>query len=273
MDILLHAGFHKSGTTSIQQALLESRDAKFIYPRSLRNGPGHSDIAWAGQDRNSPNFDPDVLIKVVNHFSKKVDLRSKTTFVFSSENFTATSNFEAIHRLACEYDVHLVLTRRPVPEALPSLQQEKIKHGSTNSFLSPEGLVEAEKHIQFDRHRIDDFLISANFKKKTIITTSSARPNFIFENFNRIIGTNMATKIANVGLTTSVLQELVKLNIEYPKHTKNMRINSAIKLAKKSQENSSQDIFKPKWDTMEIELVDYFNSLSSKGIIDYISAQ
>lgn len=274
MQILLHAGFHKSGTTSIQQALLELKNRNFIYPHPKKfTGPGHSHIAWAGQDKSSPNYDPDILLKLVSNLSKKFTLRKKNIFVLSSEDFTATSNFEAIRRLAQEHEVHLVLTRRPVYEALPSLQQELIKHGSTHAFLSQEGVTEAGKHMQFDINRISHFLNSSDFKKISVISTSSSKPSFIFENFNRLLGINLVMKIQNVGLTGPVLHELVSLNINNPNQDNLSRIQSAIKLAENSYESSTEISFSQSWAEMEKKLIEFFTSLESNGIIEFISAE
>lgn len=274
MQILLHAGFHKSGTTSIQQALLELKNRNFIYPHPKKfTGPGHSHIAWTGQDKSSPNYDPDILLKLVSNLSKKFTLRKKNIFVLSSEDFTATSNFEAIRRLAQEHEVHLVLTRRPVYEALPSLQQELIKHGSTHAFLSQEGVTEAGKHMQFDINRISHFLNSSDFKKISVISTSSSKPSFIFENFNRLLGINLVMKIQNVGLTGPVLHELVSLNINNPNQDNLSRIQSAIKLAENSYESSTEISFSQSWAEMEKKLIEFFTSLESNGIIEFISAE
>jgi hypothetical protein len=273
MQILLHAGFHKSGTTSIQQALLEAKKADFIYPPPLPGGPGHSVIAHSVNDQNSPNYDPANLLKMVNKMSMKLILRKKQRLVLSSEDFTVTTNFEAINRLAQKHEVHLVLTRRPVKEALPSWQQELIKQGGFNPYLSNEGLREAEKHMQFNIKSIDTFLHSAKFKEITVISTTSSKPNFIFENFSKILGTKLNMKIENSRLDDLVLEELVKLNIKNPNQTKIERINLAIKLAEKNVEDTKKNTFAQEWEEKEEELTAYFISLARIGFIDFISAE
>lgn len=273
MQILLHAGFHKSGTTSIQDALLEVKDGDFIYPHPLTGGPGHSVIAHAVNDENSPNYDPALLLKMANRMSIKFILRRKPRLVLSSEDFTATANFEAINRLALKHEVHLILTRRPVKEALPSWQQELIKHGSHNPYLSEEGLIESENHLQFNINRIDAFLHSAKFKKITVISTTSSKPNFIFENFSRILGAELKVKIKNSRLDDLVLQELVKLNSQSPNLNNIQRINSAIMTVKKTNKVSIDNSFDQVWEAKEKELTDYFIAQSKTGFIEFISAE
>ena len=273
MQILLHAGFHKSGTTSIQRALLRDKNADFIYPSPRKNGPGHSDIALTGQNQNSPKYDPDVLVKLINRLSKRFFFQRNSMFVLSSEDFTATSNFEAIKRLTKEHDVHLVLTRRPVSEALPSFQQEMIKHGSAHPFLSNLGLMEAEKHIQFDIDRIHNFLNSSNFRKITVISTTSSRPDFIFENFNKILDAKLETRTENVGLSESVLQELTRLNSMYPNQKISKRIRTAVHLVEPSEKNAPGKTINQTWELMEKKLINYFTALSNEGFIEFISAK
>jgi hypothetical protein len=273
MRVLLHAGFHKSGTTSIQRALLETKSESYIYPFPALLGPGHAAIARAGHDPNSPEYDPKILLNFVEQFNKKFTIR-QPRIVISSEGFTAKPNFEPIQQLTRAHQVDLVLTRRPVHEALPSWQQEMIKHGDTNHFLSEAGLREAEKHMQFNVDYIHDFINNCNFNKITIISTTSSKPNFIFEIFSKMLNTELEIQIENVRLSESTLQELVRLNINKLKQRNVEQTNSFTDFLSnaKPQMNLLEESFRNVWDEKEKNLIEYFTSQSRSGFIEFVTA-
>jgi hypothetical protein len=131
VNIVLHAGFHKSGTTSLKQAFLDASSEKcqieagqkvVLYPRPMNMGPGHCELARKVQLTSSPEYDPIGLLKIARRCKKDLGWRRKGTLLLSSECFTSNSNLEPIRQLANHYKVHLVLTRRPVFETLPSFQ-------------------------------------------------------------------------------------------------------------------------------------------------------
>ena len=280
MNILLHAGFHKSGTTSLQQAFLDASSEKgqieagrkvVLYPRPMNLGPGHCELARKVQINSSPEYDPDGLLKIARRCKKDLGWRRKGTLLLSSECFTSNSNFEAISRLANDYQVHLVLTRRPVFEALPSLQQEMIKHGDTNDYLGIAGLEEAQKRTQFNSSKIDDLLKSAQFSEITVIRTSVQNPNFIFDYFNRILNTNLEVYTMNQTLETHVIQELVRINKQ--KSTLNIleKIDLAIKTASKAAEIPIDEALQEKFITLENKINNHFYSLAAEGKIRYFT--
>jgi len=280
VNIVLHAGFHKSGTTSLQQAFLDASSEKgqieagqkvVLYPRPINLGPGHCELARKVQITSSPEYDPNGLLKIARRCKKDLEWRRKGTLLLSSECFTSNSNFEPISQLAKDYKVHLVLTRRPVFEALPSFQQEMIKHGGTNDYLGIVGLEEAQKQIQFNSSKIDELLNSAKFSKITVIRTSVQNPNFIFDCFNRILNTNLGVYRMNQTLETHVIQELVRINKQKLALNISERINLAIKTASKTTEIPIDEALREKFITLENEINKYFYSLAAESRIRYFT--
>jgi hypothetical protein len=280
VNIVLHAGFHKSGTTSLQQAFLDSSSEKgliragknvVLYPRPTNLGPGHCELAQKAQISSLPEHDPDGLLKIARHCAKNLGWQRKGTLLLSSECFTNNSNFEPIRQLADAYKVHLVLTRRPVFEALPSLHQELIKHGDTNDYLGIAGLVEARKRMQFHPSKIDELLNSAKFSDISVITTTVQNPTFIFDCFNRILNTNLDVYTENQTLETHVIQELVKINKQKSTLTKLEKISLAMKTALKTEEIPIDETLQENFESLENEINNYFHSLAAESKIRYFT--
>ena len=68
MRIHLHLGLHKTGTTSLQQVLLDAFGAAdprpTWYPAPRANGPGHAELAWRAAGYNNRVEDDRVLAKL-----------------------------------------------------------------------------------------------------------------------------------------------------------------------------------------------------------------
>lgn len=280
VNIVLHAGFHKSGTTSLQQAFLDSTSEKglikagkkvVLYPRPTNLGPGHCELAQKVQLSSSPEYDPDGLLKIAKDCAKILGWRRRGTLLLSSECFTNNSNFEPISQLANAYKVHLVLTRRPVFEALPSLHQEMIKHGDANDYLGIAGLEEAQKRMQFHVSRIDELLNSAKFSDISVISTTVQNPSFIFDCFNRILNTNLDVYTRNQTLETNVIQELVRINKQKSTLSKLEKISLAMKMASKTEDISIDAAMKENFTSLENEIHNYFHSLAAENKIRYLT--
>lgn len=127
---ILHIGPHKTGTTSIQKMLYcESRveDAKFIYPFTNHNETGqHTFAQMAGEPRH-PAF------KEMLSDLKRAD----KTCVLSSEElcYLGEGALASIRDALPQADISIVFYQRNVLTLLHPWWQEKIKHGSTQSFL------------------------------------------------------------------------------------------------------------------------------------------
>jgi len=280
MNIVLHAGFHKSGTTSLQQAFLDSSSDKglikageevVIYPRPMNLGPGHCELAQKVQIDSSPEHDPDGLLKIARQSAKKLGWRRKGTLLLSSECFTNNSNFKPLSQLADAYKVHLVLTRRPVFEALPSLNQELIKHGDTNEYLGIPGLEEARKRMQFHISKIDKLLNSAQFSEISVISTTVRNPNFVFDCFNKILNTKLDVYTENQTLETHVIQELVRINKQKTTQTKLEKISLAMKTASKTEETPIDAALQENFIFLENEIDHYFHALAAENKIHYFT--
>src|SRR5262245_29525083 len=112
--VIFHVGPHKTGTTSIQRALLAG--GPYGYPVPEKYGPGHALTAWRAFGLTG--FQPETNLLVDSTRS----LDSSDTVVFSSEEFCrvldADATSTALERLAEEFPVELVVTLTPLPDRL-----------------------------------------------------------------------------------------------------------------------------------------------------------
>lgn len=98
MNIYLHVGSHKTGTTSIQKWLLKSNlDNKVLYPDPSSYGPGHAILAWKTLGLHAYKIDNSPLLKEI----KKASLNRKD-IIISSEEFSrglVNNNIEIIREV------------------------------------------------------------------------------------------------------------------------------------------------------------------------------
>lgn len=271
VGIVLHAGFHKSGTTSLQLSFQQISDQQVVFPTAGRIGPGHA--ALAGQlGRN-----PQALLEAVGEIVKKDPSHAKPTVVFSSENFHQYMPGSGISRLAEEYPVHLVLTRRPVGEALVSLHQEEIKQGATFSLMSSEGLEQAARARQFDVNEIEEIVSSAQFEKVTVISTSRDEPAFVFEAFSLLLGVTLESRTANSRLPIGVVEKIVELNQRQPSLSIEERIVAA-QAGTVHKTLGGWDLLPDKqmikdWELSEMKIVRFLRSLAAADKIAFLDSK
>ena len=138
MEIVLHIGPHKTGTTTVQQFLHDNLaddqpHPDHWYPRPERNGPGHAHLAW--QTLGSPAHRTeasDALGMLVDRAAAAGTKR----LVLSSEEFAwAYPRRTALLRAALrDHAVHLVMTLNPPLRRAMSSWQEMVKHGHPDSL-------------------------------------------------------------------------------------------------------------------------------------------
>lgn len=126
--VILHAGMHKTGTTSVQFAL--SRTPGCVYPATEPPGPGHAKLVWRALGLRGEHRDPDVLWRTVETHEAELPGRplviSAEACIFAIES---EDRAEAFRRLASHSPTEIVLTVRPDDERLSSFRQEQAKQG------------------------------------------------------------------------------------------------------------------------------------------------
>lgn len=127
---VLHVGLHKTGTTSIQRMLhkiSQGPNSNFLYPFSSKTEFAQHRFAQAATEPGKPTFK-----KMLAEIKE-----AKKLCVISSEELCYLSE-DAIRRIKetlCDAEVSIIFYQRNPITLLYPWWQEKIKHGSTETFV------------------------------------------------------------------------------------------------------------------------------------------
>ena len=139
--LFLHVGFHKTGTTSLQDILNRNRkellSQGIIYPKTRKFRAQH-EFAWSAGQRGwgwkqfgGSQAGPGPAKRMFKL------LRSATQDVVISSEFLSELKPEQIKKLVNSIgtlDLKVIFTVRPVAKILPSAYQQEIKNGSKLTY-------------------------------------------------------------------------------------------------------------------------------------------
>ena len=229
--LIVHAGFPKTGTTSLQSSLAEARSSLLtqgiLYPES-RGSAQHS-AAWAltqktfgwegrGGYKTSAN-EWNELVKKVHSVNETVLLSSE---FFSHTNQVQVEKFKS--DMGVE-DTTIVFTMRALAKILPSRYQQSLKKGNTWSY--DEWLTDIlQRNIPNPTTRkfgnysntIARWASVFGAENIVVVVVDENTPNLIFDAFHSILGLTPNTivkaedKALNRSLTTEETVLLAALN-------------------------------------------------------------
>jgi len=237
--LIVHAGFHKSGTTALQESFDaqsdELRAAGIIYPNIGRKA--HHRIAWALADRTwgwgkrggekTPRRKWTELVKQVNSSDAQ-------TILISSEFFSELSS-EAIKTISKEIKnrkVEVVFTVRPLVKLLGSSYQQYLKYGIKadyttwlHSVLDKPG--ESKINPSFWKRNFHGQVVARwvevlGADNATVIIVDESKPEFLFDSINEYLGLPKGSLKAqetgsNRSLTMEEIALLIEINKRFPK--------------------------------------------------------
>ena len=237
--LVIHPGFHKTGTTALQHALSNSRhelaEVGFYYPHTA--GHAHHRAAWAiiektwgWKKRGGRQIAPIEWRKLENKING-----SKKTTVISSEFFSEASieQLENLRRHVKGYQLQVIFTWRPLPFMLASSYQQYLKYGIKisyedwlHSIFDQPG--EAKITPSFWKRNLHGDVIEAWCKvfgseNISLIAVDESNPDYLFESFSKIanipegIIKEPAIKEVNRSLTFNEAALLLEINRSYPK--------------------------------------------------------
>ena len=237
--LVIHAGFHKSGTTALQEAFdaqsEQLRSQGVVYPNIGRKA--HHRIAWAltqkpwGWNKKGGKVTPR---KHWDQLAKSINSSDEEMILISSEFFSELSG-DAIRTIFSEIKnrkVEVVFTVRPLVKLLGSSYQQYLKYGIKadyttwlHSVLDKPG--ESKINPTFwQRHfhgkvvaRWVDVLGASNV---TVIIVDESKPEFLFDSINEYLGLPKGFLKAqetgsNRSLTMEEIALLIELNKKFPK--------------------------------------------------------
>ena len=202
--LIIHPGFHKTGTTALQQALSEVRHelstAGFNYPHTA--GKAHHRAAWAiiektwGWKKRGGRFTQPVEW---HKLEKKIN-GSKNSAIISSEFFSESSpaQVQKIRSLLKKREIQIVFTWRPLPFMLASSYQQYLKYGLKvsydqwlHSIFDAPG--EAKLTPSFWKRNLHGDVIASwcdafGPKNITLICVDESNPTYLYDSFTKVSG-------------------------------------------------------------------------------------
>ena len=203
--LFLHVGFHKTGTTSLQDALNRNRkelqSQGVIYPKTRKFRAQH-EFAWSVGQRGwgwkqfgGSQAGPGPARRMF-----KLIRSSKENLIISSE-FLSELSPEHIQKLASsigDKELRVIFTVRPVSKILPSAYQQEVKNGSKLTYdkwlarvLDPEK--ESRVKTRFWRRHSHHLEIAkwaeiVGVANISVIVSDESKPEFLTDSFFGLIG-------------------------------------------------------------------------------------
>jgi hypothetical protein len=237
--LVIHVGFHKSGTTALQESfhsnikLLLEHDIK--YPNI--GARAHHRMAWALTQRSwgwgkrgGEKIPPKYWDKKV----KTLSSAKESTIVLSSEFFSELDG-EKIRKIRSDFrdwEIRILFTLRPLAKLLPSTYQQYLKYGTVaeyedwlHSILDIPGeskinpsFWKRHSHGKVIARWVDIFGPSS----VSVLIVNESQPTFLFDAINDFLGLPKGTLAStetgsNRSLTMEEIALLLELNRIFPK--------------------------------------------------------
>ena len=237
--LIIHPGFHKTGTTALQHALSEARDelgaAGFNYPHTA--GHAHHRAAWViiektwGWKKRGGRFTQPIEWRKLE---RKLNGSNKSAII-SSEFFSEASpaQLQKLQELVKKREIQIVFTWRPLPFMLASSYQQYLKYGvkaSYDQWLHSVFDVPGEAMLtpSFWKRNLHGDVIAAwcdafGPENVSIICVDESHPNYLYDTFAQVAGIPAGLvkepvhKELNRSLTFTEASLLLEINKTYPK--------------------------------------------------------
>ena len=237
--LIIHAGFHKSGTTALQESFALNRpllrEQGIFYPPI--GSKAHHRVAWAltqrpwGWNRRGGERTPE---KYWDRMARRINSAKEETVLLSSEFFSEIDG-ERIRKIRSDIkgrDIQILFTLRPLTKLLPSSYQQYLKYGIT---------IEYEDWLHAILDKPGESKVSPTFWKRhshgkvvarwadifgksnvTLLIVNEAQPTFLFDEINKFLNLPIGTISAapsgsNRSLTMEEISLLLELNRQFPK--------------------------------------------------------
>lgn len=237
--LIIHPGFHKSGTTALQESFALNRgllrERGIYYPHI--GTKAHHRVAWAltqrpwgwskrGGERTPPKHWDRMVSRIKN--------AKEATVILSSEFFSELEG-EQIRKIRSDIkgrEIEVLFTLRPLAKLLPSSYQQYLKYGIKakydewlHSVLDTPGESKISPTF-WKRHshgkNIAKWVDIFGKSNVRVLIVNEAEPTFLFDEINKYLnlptGTiNAAPSGSNRSLTMEEIALLLELNHQFPK--------------------------------------------------------
>ncbi|MGA1159312.1 MAG: hypothetical protein ACO3UT_05860 [Candidatus Nanopelagicaceae bacterium] len=237
--LIIHPGFHKSGTTALQQSLHANRNRLQSYGLSYPFPPhkAHHRLAWSlsgkvwgWRNRGGSGESPRLWARSV----RSINRASGKNIIISSEFFSELDS-EKINKIKNDinnHEVQVLFTLRPLAKLLSSSYQQYLKYGLKadyeewlHSVLDKPG--ESKLSPTFWRRHFHGQVISRwsevfGPSNVTVLFVDESQPEFLFTEANKYLGLPEKTLQAqdrglNRSMTTEEIALILEINRRFPK--------------------------------------------------------
>ena len=234
--VILHVGFHKTGTTAIQASLFAAQTSLLEHGIDYRTKASHgaawslSGKVWGWVNRGgrlTPQSNWRKFVRMANS--------SKHTFMASSEFFSEL-NQEHIGKIKQQIKsekIKIVFTIRPLAKMLASSYQQYLKYGIKADYekwlhemLDAPGASKMTPTFwrrNFHGENIKLWAEVFGAENITVMVVDETKPDFLYEAFNKFLGLPAGTLVkqelgGNRSLTAEEASMLQQLNKRFPKN-------------------------------------------------------
>ena len=240
-QLFLHVGFHKTGTTSLQDALNRNRkeleSQGIVYPKTRKFRAQH-EFAWSVGQRGwgwkqfgGSQAGPGPARRMF-----RLIRSSKQNVIISSECLSELSP-EHIKKLASsigDKELRVIFTVRPVAKILPSAYQQEVKNGSKLTYnkwlarvLDPEK--ESRVRTRFWRRHSHHLEIAkwaeiVGVANISVIVSDESKPEFLTDSFFELIGASTNSfreskkDIVNRSMDVAEMELLRRINEKFDRN-------------------------------------------------------
>ena len=239
--LFLHVGFHKTGTTSLQDALNRNRaellTQGLVYPKTRRFRAQH-EFAWSAGQRGwgwkqfgGSQAGPGPARRMFRL------IRSSKQDVIISSEFLSELTPSKIQKLISsigDKDLRVIFTVRPVAKILPSAYQQEVKNGSKLTFDRwLERVLEPEKENRnktrfWTRHshhiEIAKWAGVVGKERITVIVADESKPEFLTDSFFKLVGADTSNfreskkKVVNRSMDLAEIELLRRINAKFDRN-------------------------------------------------------
>jgi len=191
--VILHCGFHKTGTTTIQAAIQAADPAVLLTPRPEWFGPGHALIAWRARGKSGAAPEPDILLRAVSEAIGPTPRPTLPPVVISSEALAGVvmpgDDRRAVQRLVDAHEVELVMTIADIRTRFLSALQQNIRAGLVIDPLDDAAIDEfATSRFEGAKDQLIELVDSFGWAASHLVISSKSDPEHLFRSFETIIG-------------------------------------------------------------------------------------
>ena len=238
-ELILHVGFHKSGTSALQESLANQRDdlhkAGVLYPSIGKKA--HHRVAWGlsqkpwGWKARGAEKTP---YKIFSRMASLINLSPAQRIVLSSE-FFAELEPDKIQKLAetiKNRQIKILFTLRPLAKLLGSSYQQYLKFGLKadyvewlHSVLDEPGVSKLNPTF-WTRHMhgevVGKWASIFGAENVSVLIVDEQRPEFLYEQINAYLGLPAGflkpeAEGSNRSLSAEEVALLLEMNQRFPK--------------------------------------------------------